>query len=474
MVDGLLSPEDEFIADYASGGSLLSQNPNFRRATILPFGIDVSTPVGSMERYLSIRPAIPQGLLNMADATQIPYRALMGEYGDYINQPPIADDEMTDMEKIISAGNQFTDSFAVVPSLSISATRGLLGTVPDANVLYAGSGDPMNFSRLVRHNPITDTSVTILPTNQGLLTEKIIDLESLRGGTVIPFVGDKTAAGGILTEIDGVPLAYSIRLEGGQDFMRDVASQSVDNSIWASHKKIIDPMYNVAKRIADDTGEPVYGAYVNMANVGQDFSTMTADALVAQLPTSKISKSAMKEFNDAMKVKNPHGGEVDDFIGIDAPLMKLREYITKAPPKVRKKFVKLMDTGNFQKMGFPDVGKTRYAITQPRLRSMPENMTGMNIGRIDTDAGVLYDPQNVHSSYNTHIRGIYEGRLKNPIPMEYLFQRRLLEDPDIAGRGLLPQTLRNSLAFSPEKSAQRLDDRFYENLNRLQRGLEIR
>jgi len=416
---------------------------------------------------------VGMGLLNAGRNFARNFEQQVAQGLSYGDLSPMYDYQPTPLERVSNAGANLMIDYGMRPAVATAATRGLLGA-NDPNTLMAGSGDPMNFSKLVRHEPITNTNVTIAPTNQGLLKEKIINLENLRGGTIIPFVGDKTAAGGILTEIDGIPLAYGVRLEGGQDFMRDIASQSVDNSIWASHKSVIDPMYKVAQRIAEETGEPVYGAYVNMANVGQDFSTMTSDALVAQLPTSKISKSAAKEFNNAMKAKNPQGGEVEDFIGVDAPVMKLREYMLKAPPKVRKKFVKLMDTGNFQKMGFPDVGKTRFAVTQPRLRSLPENMTGMNIGRIDTDAGVLYDPTNVHSSYNTHIRGDYLGRLDNPIPMEYLFQRRLLEDPDIAGRGLLPQTLRNSLAYSPAKSAQRLDDRFYENYDRLMRGLLMR
>jgi len=429
---------------------LLTDSPNFRRATFLPIGADMSVPPSEREMEF----AVPQILMDAYDAFFIPADVISGEYG----VPSV------DNPAFVDAAGRFSDV------VNTSTIGGGLLTPYDANVLRAGSGDPMNFSKLVRHEPITDTAVTVVPTNQGLLAEKVFNLEDLYGGTVIPFVGDKTAAGGILTHIDDVPLAYAIRLEGGQDFMRDVASQGVDNSIWASHKSVINPMYKVAERIADETGEPVYGAYVNMANFGQDFSTMTADALVAQLPSAKISKSAAKEFNDAMKKSNPQGGEVDDFIGVNADVMKLREYMLKAQPKVRKKFVKLMDTGNFKKMGFPDVGKTRYAITQPRLRSVPENMTGFNFGRIDTDAGVLYDPVNPHSSYNTHIRGDYIGRLENPIPMEYLFQRRLLEDPDIAGRNFLPQTLRNSLAYSPAKSAQRLDDRFFENYNRLISG----
>lgn len=437
----LLSPEDEFIGNYEPG----------------PY---VSAPI--------------YGLLSgLKEGIEIPGNVLSGEYGYYGDLSPISDDPypQTFMERIDDPAAQFAGDFLMLPALAGSTAATIAGQTD--NVLMAGSGDPMNFSRLIRHEPITDTNVTVIPSNRGLLSEKVITLDDLRGGTVIPFVGDKTAAGGMLTEIDGVPLAYGVKLEGGQDFMRDVAAQ-VDNSIWASHQSVIDPMYKVAQEIAQDTGKPVYGAFVNMANVGQDFSTMTADALVAQLPSSQLTKSAIKEFNKAMKSINKKGDfAVDDFPGIDAPLMKLRDYIVSAPPKVRKKFVQTMDTGKFKKLGFPDVGKTRYAITQPRLRSVPENMTGMNIGRIDTDAGVLYDPTTPHNSYNTHILGEYVGRLENPIPMDFLFQNRLLQDPDIAGRGLLPQTLRNSLAYSPRKSAQPLDDLFYFNLDRLMKGQPI-
>lgn len=41
---GLLSPEDDFIQGVATGGSLLSNNPNFRRHPILPLGVDQTPP----------------------------------------------------------------------------------------------------------------------------------------------------------------------------------------------------------------------------------------------------------------------------------------------------------------------------------------------------------------------------------------------------------------------------------------------
>lgn len=438
MADGLLSPDDMMLDNTDPGAY-------------------VSAPI--------------YGLLSgLYDAYQIPGRVLTGQYSP-VSAPRLdTDPEPVPFSHLVDPAVQFTMDFGVLPAIGGSMAAAATGQAD--NVLMAGSGDPMNFSRLIRSEPIGETQVKVTPTNVGLLDEKIITLEDLKGGTVIPFVGDKTAAGGVLTEIDGVPLAYGVRLEGGQDFMRDAAAQ-LDGSIWASHESVVKPLYNVAQEIAQDTGRPVYGAFVDMANVGQDFSTMTSDALVAQLPHANLSREAIVEFNKAMKTKTPKGAAVEDFIGLDAPLMDLRNYIVNAPPKVRKKFVQTMDTGKFRDLGLPDVGKTRFAITDPRLRSAPENMTGFNVGRIDTDAGLLYDPQVVHSSYNTHIPGQYVGRLDYPIPMEFLFQNRLVQDPTIAGRGLLPQTLRNSLAFSPRMSAQPLDDLFFFNLERIRKGLPI-
>ena len=135
-----------------------------------------------------------------------------------------------------------------------------------------------------------------------------------------------------------------------------------------------------------------------------------------------------------------------------------------------------MDKAKLLEAGLPDVAKARYAVTAENLRSMPENMTALSFGRIDPSAGVIVDPKFPHSTYKAQLRGSYMGRFENPLPVEFIFQDRLLFDPAVQKMrdrpgGIPPQNLRGSLNASIPKSVQVADDLFYENLYRLQEGL---
>ena len=80
------------------------------------------------------------------------------------------------------------------------------------------------------------------------------------------------------------------------------------------------------------------------------------------------------------------------------------------------------------------------------------------------------------ATYKAQLRGRYMGRFENPLPVEFIFQDRLLFDPAVQKMrdrpgGIPPQNLRGSLNASIPKSVQVADDLFYENLYRLQEGL---
>jgi len=136
VADGLLSPDDMMLEGLASGGSILSEDPNFRRFTFLPLGYDASKPVG-MPRVQSLRPAIPNALLGAFESANIPSQVLGGElqYGT---------------PEFDQAAQQFSMDFGMLP-----AVGGALLTPAASNTLRMGAGggvtrnvrsiDPMGF-----------------------------------------------------------------------------------------------------------------------------------------------------------------------------------------------------------------------------------------------------------------------------------------------------------------------------------------
>ena len=138
MVDGLLSPEDEFIADYASEGLLQYQNPNFRPFTFLPIGSDASLPYP--ERLSTYRPAVPSAVTGAIESLKIPAQAYKGELGAF----------SLDNEKFMDATQRFAMDFGMIP-----AVRGMVRP-PSPNTLSMSGGgqgvarnvreiDPMGF-----------------------------------------------------------------------------------------------------------------------------------------------------------------------------------------------------------------------------------------------------------------------------------------------------------------------------------------
>jgi len=294
---------------------------------------------------------------------------------------------------VMYAAAPLTGGLLAVPAASAKATR--------AAKLTKDQKDPMGYSKVALDKPIEETDIRIIPTDN-LKPAFDADLNMLASGNILGFVGDKTAATGLLSGIDELDFAYPVKREGGQDFMRAEASQSPDAAIWASASPRIGLLLNRARMLEETTGNPVYGVYYSMSPQGVDYATMTADALLSQIPASKIAKKDMKAFDDEIKEIDPN------WVGTESPAA--RDYLINNP-ETRMAFVKRMDTSPHQTAGFPNVGKTRYALTQEDLRDTQGYMAGMNVAKIDTSRDYITNPLVPHTTYDTMLSGEYVGRL---------------------------------------------------------------
>lgn len=256
-----------------------------------------------------------------------------------------------------------------------------------------------------------------------LIPKKNIDIAKLKGKTLIPLTGDQSATGLLLGGIDDVKFK-PVKLEGGANFMRGKAQQD-EGAIWASQKGVITELEKNIRNIAEETGDAPDLIFSAMKKDAIDFATFPAKALVRQLQSAKILKKDKKAFD--LKMKSDFGkpnkqGKIPfpadkNWVGIDSP--NLEKYLDTAGAEVRKKFVKMMDRDEFQKAGFPHVGKTRYAMTEPDLRKIRAGTTGAVIAR--PDLSKTASPSK-HSTYDTQIYGDYVGGLLNQVPRDVFFK----------------------------------------------------
>ena len=257
--------------------------------------------------------------------------------------------------------------------------------------------------------PVEEMRAVVTPTGT-LLPRTIVDPQSLQGSILVPAVGDRTAAGGVLRQVNDTPLANAVGLEGGPDFMRSQA-QAQDNAIWASDKGVISRLVGHAQNLAE-TGKPVNKVYSAMGARSGDFSTMMSDALLNQIPNSKITKKTVKEFDSEMKSMIP------DWPGLMSG--SVREFLAKSG-NARKDFAETVALGKYQEKGFPEIGSTRFAISEPALIGQPTGVSGYAISRVDPEKGIIQNPSVPHTTYNTQMAGQYLGGLENHIPREVMF-----------------------------------------------------
>lgn len=254
--------------------------------------------------------------------------------------------------------------------------------------------------------PVGDMKFTAVA-NVPKVDQRVISPESMQGGTLVPAIGDRTAAGAMLYDVGGHRLTSPVQLEGGADFMRTHAPYG---SAWASDKGVITALAKKV-RAAGEVGD-VYMPHVAMSHTSGDFSKMMSDALLEQMKSSTISKTAKLEFDRNMRRVRP------EWKGIDHPeaLDQL-----KSNGAVRTAFVAETNLDQFANRGFPNVAQTRVAITDPNLINVPMHSSGYTVAKMNPEGLVISNPVAPHSTYSTQLGGQYAGGFAQPVPRDIMF-----------------------------------------------------
>jgi len=284
-----------------------------------------------------------------------------------------------------------------------------------------------------------------------LLPQKEFNLNDVPiGSTFVPLVGDRTLAGKLLTGVNETKFENPVHQQGGSDFTRGPQMQE-EGAYWASHPGVISNMRN-RTRSAQESGDPVFAAHVAMGPQSGDFSLQTTDAILEQLKHAKLSPEAIQAFNDAMAAPwtKDFPNRIENFPGVD----KLsREWSAGASADERKKLAKLMDQGRFQKLGFPDIGSTRKAITEPTLLNAKTGDTGHNIVRVGPEqVQAITDPKIPHSDYASQlVRGSHEGTITGGVPWNefwsdwFTARGKPNENPSHTGKAFSTQDVRQKV-----------------------------
>jgi len=258
---------------------------------------------------------------------------------------------------------------------------------------------------------------------RGLLDRITIDAEKMQGGSIIPFVGDRSIAGQNLLGIGGYRFDNPVYLEGGYDFMR---THSPEGTVWASNQGAAQALQNRINKAAGDFSGDVYGVYSAMGPLSMDYNVMMADALFEQIKNSKITKKAMQEFDKELRAVRP------EWKGIGNPESRAQ---LEANGALRTAFVDRMQLDKFQDANFPNIAYTRWALTDPKLLNEPMYSSGLAIGRMSPGADLVLNPVTPHKTYDSQLRGQYMGGFDQSIPREIMFpdwyrQRRVEGRPE--------------------------------------------
>jgi len=338
--------------------------------------------------------------------------------------------------------------------------------------------DPLNYQATKMDKPPSEVEVESESVVE-MAPKKTISIEDLEGKIAIPFYGDRSSLGEKITAVDDIKLETPVLTEGGRDYMRGDAGKIGENkrlpnnpetNIWASGQSIIARLKNRALEEARETGKEVVGITGTMSPRALDFNNFTPE-LLAEMTAVTITRGGMKKkdmkaFDALMKKQVGEDKDfrpVKDWPGIDSP--DLRDYIAKAPSRVRKKFMRMMEKQPAQKAGFPSPGKARVATTDRSQLDSPAGMFGGAIGEIDLEADIITDPLIPHSTYDTQMAGKYLGALERDVPQSQLFQDLYKEREGKMVRGKLESEANKSTAIRTKVPGQEITPEIVDTIS---------
>jgi hypothetical protein len=296
--------------------------------------------------------------------------------------------------------------------------------------------------------------------------------QSAKGGTLINLGGDRSALGR-LTHINGQKLAWPVDLQAGPSYMLEPNP----GAVWANADTHTTSLRNKIRKAAEK-GD-VYGIYAPMGPQSVDFAHHMFDAVMAQIPNLKLKKKDVQDFDKSIRqgvFVSPADREkvvelMKGWPGI-ANAKEASEFARKVPGTYRSAILKHMDKRLWVGKGFPDIGVTRVAVTDPQVRTVGNNMLGHRIVKLDPDSDVQETALR-HASYSSPTGGDYVGDVP-AVQRHYAAPDvidQMLAKPTKSGEIVHPYSLdplgRSTARklFEEQKQLQPINERMIDSVN---------
>lgn len=247
--------------------------------------------------------------------------------------------------------------------------------------------------------------------------------EARVGEVNIVLPGDQTISDMLLESVDDVPIGTTS--EGGALFGRGRLADPEDTrAFWSSN---IGPAEQFQKKVTElaelyDT-DMVTAYHLAMGQMSNNFAQHMADASMRAIDYSKLNKNKMNAFDRVVSMgyvdpKTKERVTFENWPGIADPEASLQAM--KEDPKLRKWFVNRMKTEKVTKpLDLPYGKSIEYAMTEPELRNMEINLTGLSAGRMKPGAELI--PDSAHQTYSHDIPGTALGRAPELSPFSISF-----------------------------------------------------
>ena len=244
-----------------------------------------------------------------------------------------------------------------------------------------------------------------------------VSIADFEGYPFVTSMSDRTAAGGLLTDVRGVPLSQPVDLRGGQDFMFDYNP----GQVWASGKGQAADILSVAKTAKYESGrDPLFLPW-RMAPTGGDFATMTGETMLS-FARDSMNKKTKRSLDSKLKKIIPNWPGIDSPDAIDT--------FRAAPDASRKEAKNVMDV-EFRNRGGLSIGEARLAVADPAQLAAQQGGV-QNVGRIRTDREIDFS---THPAYPMAVPGEGVGVLQEDINVFELL-------PDIVEARAIPDPLK--------------------------------
>jgi hypothetical protein len=296
-------------------------------------------------------------------------------------------------------------SQAEIDALATRVSKQMLGE-------HVGSGKPKDTTNLAgrsrkENERVKGLDYEVTPT--GAAKESVI-YQPRKGDVNVAIPGDQTISDSILRRVGDIEGIDSHQQGGARYGLGKMHEE--DPLFWASGEGPAQMAQNKFGRVADFYDpERVVGQHLAMGPVSNNFAMHFADANLRAMDYSKIKPKDMQAFDrliaNGYVKKNQKTGQMEhinfpEWPGIADPDAAME--VMKSNPELRKWFNDRMKTPKVtQPLGLPNGLDIQWAITEPQLRNMEVNLTGLSAGEMVPGAS-LTDTA-AHNTYEKGIRG---------------------------------------------------------------------